>query len=101
MGHSLCVGKHKWPASLLIDVQIVHCATDCAIAIVGFASEGQAPLWKIALAPLLAGLLLISRALCNQPPAALVDWAGLLVNLRGMSNRDGMAQSAGKPTTPP
>ena len=50
---ALCVGKHKWPASLLIDVQIVHCATDCAIAIVGFASEGQAPLWKIALAPLL------------------------------------------------
>ena len=43
----------------------------------------------------------LTRALCNQPPAAPVDWAGLLVNLRGMSNRDGMAQSAGKPTLPP
>jgi len=44
-------------------VQIVHCATDCAIAIVGFASEGQAPLWKIALAPLLGGAFS-----CGQPP---------------------------------
>ena len=45
--------------------------------------------------------------LCESLPCAVqptarrpVDWAGLLVNLRGMSNRDGMAQSAGKLTLP-
>ena len=40
---ALCVGKHKWLASLLIDVQIVHCATDCAIALVGLPPRGKPP----------------------------------------------------------
>ena len=59
--------RRQWPASLLIDVQIVHCATDCAIAIVGFASEGQAPLWKIALAPLLGGAFSVDLPRAVQP----------------------------------
>jgi hypothetical protein len=58
----------KRPASPLIDVQIVHCATDCAIAIVGFASEGQAPLWKIALARYLAGLFRAGIPLAGVQP---------------------------------
>jgi hypothetical protein len=42
----------------------------------------------------------VSCALCNQPPAAPVDGAGLLAAFAKMSNRVDMAQTAGKPTIP-
>ena len=41
-----------------------------------------------------------ARCATNRQPRPLIG-RGLLVTLRGMSNRDGMAQSAGKPTLPP
>ena len=45
------------------------------------------------LAPPLAGLLFARSPCAVQPTASrAVDWAGLLVPLRKMSNRDGMAQ---------
>jgi hypothetical protein len=54
----------------------VHCATDFAIAIVGFASEGKPPFWKIALAPLLGGAFSVDLPCAtNRPAAPLIERA--------------------------
>ena len=66
---ALCVGKHKWPASLLIDVQ------NCAIALVGLPPRGKPLLEELSPAP--AGLFRASvpLALCNRFCGSVLVWA--------------------------
>ena len=66
-------------ASPLIDVQIVHCATDCARPLWGLPPRGKPLLWKIALAPLRRGFFAVASgplAACNQPCGATLKSVG-------------------------
>jgi hypothetical protein len=66
---ALCVGKHKWPASLLIDVQ------NCAIALVGLPPRGKPLLEELSPAPARLFRASVPLALCNRFCGSVLVWA--------------------------